>query len=85
MNLLCLVLQMTELLSKAGATIQELNMCRKFFSQTKGGKLAEAAYPAQVSFNSILAVKLGMCTQMLCLTPASSHTSPFHRHAYERD
>jgi glycerate 2-kinase len=38
----------TELLSKAGANIKELNMFRKFFSQTKGGKLAEAAYPAQM-------------------------------------
>jgi glycerate kinase len=37
-----------EALSKAGASIHELNLFRKFFSQTKGGKLAAAAYPAQM-------------------------------------
>ena len=40
---------MIEALAKAGASIQELNTFRKYFSRTKGGKLAEAAYPAQVS------------------------------------
>ena len=39
---------MIELLSKAGADIKELNVFRKYFSQTKGGRLAEAAHPAQV-------------------------------------
>lgn len=41
--------QVIEALSKAGADINELNSFRKFFSQTKGGKLAEATYPAQVT------------------------------------
>ena len=45
----CVLIQVTELLAKAGASIQELNMFRKYFSQTKGGRLAEATYPAQVS------------------------------------
>ena len=40
---------MIELLAKAGANIQELNMFRRYFSQTKGGRLAEATYPAKVS------------------------------------
>lgn len=39
---------MTELLSKSGANIQELNTFRKFFSQTKGGGLAAATYPSKV-------------------------------------
>lgn len=39
------------MLSNAGATINELNMFRKAVSQTKGGKLAEAAYPAKVGEN----------------------------------
>jgi len=33
----------------AGATVYELNSFRKYFSQAKGGKLAEAVFPAQVS------------------------------------
>ena len=45
--------QMVEVLAKAGATIHELNSFRKFFSQTKGGKLAEATYPAQVCVTAL--------------------------------
>ena len=41
-------LQAIKLLSNAGATINELNMFRRVVSQTKGGRLAEAAYPAKV-------------------------------------
>ena len=40
--------QMIEMLSKSGANIHELNTFRKYLSQTKGGRLGEAAYPAQV-------------------------------------
>jgi glycerate-2-kinase len=44
-------LQVIETLSKGGADIQELNTVRKAISQTKGGKLAKAAFPAKVELN----------------------------------
>ena len=40
--------QATSLLLKAGADIFELNTVRKHLSRVKGGRLAEAAYPAKV-------------------------------------
>lgn len=36
----------TELLLKSGATVDELNTVRKHLSRVKGGRLAQAAYPA---------------------------------------
>lgn len=39
---------MIETLARGGADIHELNTVRKTISQTKGGKLAEAAFPAKV-------------------------------------
>jgi len=40
--------EVTTLLLKAGATIGELNAARKHLSAVKGGRLAQAAYPAQM-------------------------------------
>lgn len=40
--------EVTQLLLKSGATIQELNTVRKHLSAVKGGQLARAAYPARV-------------------------------------
>ena len=39
---------LTEMLLKAGADIQDLNTLRKHLSRIKGGQLARAAYPATV-------------------------------------
>jgi len=39
---------LTEALLKSGATIHEINAVRKHLSRIKGGRLAEAAYPARV-------------------------------------
>jgi glycerate kinase len=41
-------LQAITVLSQAGATIRQLNTVRKHLSMVKGGRLALAAYPAQV-------------------------------------
>jgi len=40
--------EVTQLLLNAGANIEELNTVRKHISGVKGGRLAEAAYPARV-------------------------------------
>jgi len=40
--------RLTDDLLRAGATIQELNVVRKHLSAVKGGRLAKAAYPAEV-------------------------------------
>jgi len=40
--------QVTEMLLKAGANINELNTVRKHLSRIKGGRLAQAAFPATV-------------------------------------
>lgn len=42
------IAQVTKMLSRNGATIQELNIVRKHLEQLKGGGLARLAYPAMV-------------------------------------
>lgn len=40
--------QVTDLLLRSGANIQELNIVRKHISKVKGGRLAEIAHPARI-------------------------------------
>ncbi|MBI3015813.1 MAG: glycerate kinase [Candidatus Tectomicrobia bacterium] len=40
--------EVTRLLLKSGAPIQDLNTVRKHLSQVKGGRLAQAAFPARI-------------------------------------
>lgn len=40
--------ELTQLLLKSGAAIEEVNAVRKHLSKVKGGQLAKAAYPARV-------------------------------------
>ena len=42
------LLEVTMMMSKNGATIQQLNTVRKHLELLKAGGLAKAAYPAQV-------------------------------------
>lgn len=49
---------MTRLLLKSGATIQEINTIRKHVSKVKGGKFARLAYPARM-INIILSDVIG--------------------------
>ena len=65
--------QVTQLLLKAGADIRELNTVRKHISRIKGGRLAEAAYPARV-LSLILSDVIGDPLDVI----ASGPTSPDH-------
>jgi glycerate 2-kinase len=60
----------TELLLKAGATIQELNTIRKHISAVKGGRLAEAVYPA-CSLSLILSDVIGDSPDAIASGPTS--------------
>ncbi len=60
----CNALQVVELLARAGASIRELNTFRKALSLTKGGKLAEAAFPAKVT--SLVSSRIP-CGNALCM------------------
>lgn len=68
--------QVTELLMKAGADIKELNTVRKHLSRIKGGRLARAAWPAQV-FNLIVSDVIGNDLESIASGPTWFDSSTF--------
>jgi glycerate 2-kinase len=68
--------QVTQLLLKAGADIQELNTVRKHISRIKGGKFAELAYPAKV-LSLILSDVIGDPLDVIASGPTSPDQTTF--------
>ena len=66
----------TELLLKAGATIDELNTVRKHLSAVKGGRLAQLAHPATV-LSLILSDVIGDRLDVIASGPTTSDSSTF--------
>lgn len=69
--------EMTQLLLKAGADINELNTVRKHISKVKGGRLAEIACPAKV-ISLILSDVVGDSLDVIASGPTSPDTTTFH-------
>lgn len=68
--------QITQLLLRAGANIQELNTVRKHISQIKGGRLAEIACPARV-LSFILSDVIGDALDVIASGPTASDQTTF--------
>lgn len=68
--------EVTNLLLKAGAAIGELNAVRKHLSAVKGGRLAQAAYPAQM-LTMILSDVIGDRLDVIASGPTSPDGSSF--------
>ena len=66
----------TNLLLKAGASIDELNTVRKHISDIKGGRLAEYAYPARV-VSLILSDVIGDKLDVIASGPTSPDSSTY--------
>ena len=66
----------TGLLLKAGASIDELNTVRKHLSRVKGGRLAQAAYPAR-GMSLILSDVIGDRLDVIASGPTSADPSTF--------
>jgi hydroxypyruvate reductase/glycerate 2-kinase len=69
--------EITELLLKAGADINELNTVRKHISKVKGGRLAEIAYPAKV-ISLILSDVIGDRLDVIASGPAAPDRTTFN-------
>ena len=70
------VCETTDLLLRAGATIDELNCVRKHLDQLKGGRLAQIASPARMLV-LILSDVLGDRTDVIASGPLSPDTTTF--------
>ena len=68
--------QVTQLLLKAGANIQELNTVRKHISRVKGGRLAELAYPARI-LSLILSDVIGDRLDVIASGPTAPDPTTF--------
>jgi glycerate 2-kinase len=68
--------QVTQLLLKAGADIQELNTVRKHISKIKGGRLAETAHPAMI-LSLILSDVIGDPLDVIASGPTSPDQTTF--------
>ena len=66
----------TELLLKAGVSIDELNTVRKHISDIKGGRLAELAYPAQI-ISLILSDVIGDKLDVIASGPTSPDNTTY--------
>ena len=69
-------IELTDLLLRSGATIQEINTVRKHLSRIKGGRLAEAVAPAQVAV-LILSDVLGNPLDAIASGPAVPDPTTF--------
>jgi hydroxypyruvate reductase len=69
-------IELTDLLLRSGATIQEINTVRKHLSRIKGGRLAAAAAPAQVAV-LILSDVLGNPLDAIASGPAVPDPTTF--------
>ncbi|MDH5201682.1 MAG: glycerate kinase [Nitrospirota bacterium] len=70
--------KITELLLKAGATIDELNAVRKHISKVKGGRLAEFAYPAKI-ISLIISDVIGDRFDVIASGPTSPDTTTYNK------
>lgn len=68
--------ELTNLLLHAGANIVELNTVRKHLSAVKGGRLVQAAYPAQI-ITLILSDVIGDRLDVIASGPTAPDTSSF--------
>jgi hydroxypyruvate reductase/glycerate 2-kinase len=68
--------EITELLLKTGASIDELNTVRKHISDIKGGRLAELAYPARV-ISLILSDVIGDKLDVIASGPTSPDSTTY--------
>jgi hydroxypyruvate reductase len=69
-------MEMTNILLKCGATIQELNCIRKHMSAIKGGKLARAASPAPIT-SLILSDVIGDPLDSIASGPTAPDTTSY--------